>query len=175
MGVVTFKQEAYKSKTTIKAVIVNLDAGQQHAIHVHEQGNCEGDCGGAHGHYNPKNKEHGGPDDDERHVGDLGNMQPPGDDGVTRFEREDQLVELGGNDTVIHRSIVIHEGVDDLGKGEGGSKVHGNAGARVACGTIFKITQDEIHYLSVLQPEHRDILFPLLRDLAPIPLESEES
>ena len=46
----------------------------------------------------------------------------------------------GGTNDVANRAIVVHAGVDDLGKGTGdaqaGSQASGNAGARVACGII---------------------------------------
>ena len=71
-----------------------------------------------------------------RHVGDLGNVNVP-EEGVAKYEREDQLVQLYGEHTVIGRSCVVHADVDDLG--EGGhelSKTTGNAGGRLACGVI---------------------------------------
>ena len=53
------------------------------------------------------------------------------------YEIEDELVMLYGETSVIGRSFVVHADVDDLG--DGGvelSKTTGNAGARLACGTI---------------------------------------
>ena len=71
-----------------------------------------------------------------RHVGDLGNVTA-GDDGVARYELEDELVTLFGEHTVLGRSFVVHAGVDD--HGDGGhelSPTTGNAGGRLACGVI---------------------------------------
>ena len=67
-------------------------------------------------HYNPFNKKHGGFNDTERHVGDLGNLIT-NDKGESYFEIIDELVKLRGDYSVIGRSIIIHEDPDDLGKG----------------------------------------------------------
>lgn len=73
--------------------------------------------------------------DATRHVGDLGNVEA-GDDGVAKFEIKDKLVQIHGSNSVVGRSLVVHAGVDDLGKGEGEKKEEslktGNAGARSA-------------------------------------------
>ena len=79
---------------------------------------------------------HGGPDDEIRHVGDLGNLYA-GEDGVAHFELEDRLVNLYGEFSVIGRSCICHADRDDLGKGGHElSLTTGNAGARLACGVI---------------------------------------
>ena len=75
-------------------------------------------------------------DREERHVGDLGNIEA-GDDGVAVFELSDHQVTLRGEHSVLGRSFIVHAGVDDLG--DGGhelSKTTGNAGGRLACGII---------------------------------------
>ena len=107
-----------------------------HGFHIHQFGNLTKGCLTAGPHYNPFNKTHGGPDDEERHVGDLGNVQADAD-GNGKYEREDKLVSLLGPLSVIGRSCVLHKDTDDLGRGGNAeSKKTGNAGARIACGVI---------------------------------------
>ena len=133
-GIVRLTQEA-GGKTKIHATISGLAEGQ-HGFHIHQFGNLTEGCKTAGPHFNPHGKTHGGPDKEVRHVGDLGNVTSNGkDDSV--FEIEDHLVQLGGEFSVIGRSFVVHKDTDDLG--EGGhelSPTTGNAGARLACGTI---------------------------------------
>lgn len=81
-------------------------------------------------------KTHGGPGDDVRHVGDLGNIEADSD-GVGVYTAVDDLVMLSGAMSVIGRSMVIHADTDDLGKGgHDDSLTTGHAGSRVACGVI---------------------------------------
>ncbi len=60
--------------------------------------------------------------------------------GVAKFEFEDKLLQLGGDHSIVGRSLVVHADVDDLGRGLGDKKEEslktGNAGARLACGVI---------------------------------------
>ena len=73
---------------------------------------------------------------EERHVGDLGNVEAK-EDGTANYYREDQLVHLSGEFSVLGRSCVVHADEDDLGLGGHElSKTTGNAGARLACGVI---------------------------------------
>ncbi len=93
-------------------------------------------CTSAGPHFNPHGKTHGAMDDEERHVGDLGNVSA-GEDGVAKFDFTDKLVKLNGPLSVIGRTMVVHADQDDLGKGGVElSKTTGNAGARLACGVI---------------------------------------
>ena len=93
-------------------------------------------CTTAGPHYNPFKVDHAGPDDEKRHVGDLGNVEA-GEDGTATYSREDKMVTLFGDYSVLGRSCVLHANVDDLGRGGHElSKTTGNAGGRVACGVI---------------------------------------
>merc|ERR1712107_170933 len=74
-------------------------------------------CLSAGPHYNPFNKEHGGPDDEERHVGDLGNIDANAE-GIAKGQIVDRLVKIEGEYTVIGGSFMVHADPDDLGRGD---------------------------------------------------------
>ena len=83
---------------------------------------------------NPHGKTHGAPSDSERHVGDLGNFKTDGQ-GNAQGSVSDKFIKLIGPESVLGRTIVVHAGTDDLGKGGNEeSKKTGNAGPRPACG-----------------------------------------
>lgn len=108
----------------------------QHGFHVHQFGDGTNGCTSAGPHFNPRNKTHGGPDDETRHHGDLGNITA-GPDGVAKIDIRDKLVSVVGVDSVVGRTIVVHAKQDDLGKGGNDESLKtGNAGARLACGVI---------------------------------------
>ena len=73
-------------------------------------------------------KNHGGPASEDRHVGDLGNINT--EDGHAIVQIVDLQAKLSGEYSIMNRSIVIHEGEDDLGA-SGDSA--GAAGSRLAC------------------------------------------
>ena len=121
--------------TTITFKISGLTPGL-HGFHVHEFADFSNGCISAGPHFNPLKKTHGSPTDEERHMGDLGNIEA-GSDGVATGEIVDPLIQLVGEFSVVGRSIMIHADPDDLGKGGHAlSATTGNAGARIACEEI---------------------------------------
>lgn len=88
-------------------------------------------------HYNPEGKTHGGPLDEIRHIGDLGNIEAD-ENGDAHYEYEDHFIKIvGPTNNVVGRAMVVHEKVDDLGKGGNEDSLKtGNAGGRLACGVI---------------------------------------
>jgi len=133
-GVISFCQDSNGS-TTVEGEIKGLNPGK-HGFHVHALGDTTNGCMSTGPHFNPKNLEHGAPEDEVRHAGDLGNVIA-GDDGVAKVALKDCHIPLTGSDSIIGRAVVVHADPDDLGKGGHElSKSTGNAGARVACGII---------------------------------------
>jgi Cu-Zn family superoxide dismutase len=65
----------------------------------------------------------------------MGNIFSDGK--LAEIDYVDKLITLVGENTIIGRSVVVHEGEDDLGKGgHEDSKTTGHAGARLGCGVI---------------------------------------
>ena len=128
-GTVTFTQDGDKVKVT--AHLEGLNPGQKHAFHVHQFGDCSSPDGmSAGGHYNPEGHQHGLPEKEMRHAGDLGNVQAD-NDGKAHYEiTVDNISVAGVKNPIIGRGVIVHAKVDD-----GGQPV-GNAGARIACGVI---------------------------------------
>ncbi len=65
-----------------------------------------------------------------RHEGDMGNIEAD-ESGNARLEYVDKTMSFDGDDSIIGRSIIVHENEDDLK-----TQPTGNAGARLACGVI---------------------------------------
>ncbi|KAI8388054.1 superoxide dismutase [Radiomyces spectabilis] len=134
-GTVTFTQSSQTDQTTIEAQLENMTPGK-HGFHIHEFGDNTNGCTSAGPHYNPDNVNHGGPDDEVRHAGDFGNVVA-GKDGKVNFKLTDKKATLFGPTSIIGRTIVVHAGEDDLGKGgQELSLTTGNSGDRVACGVV---------------------------------------
>ncbi|KAI8381403.1 superoxide dismutase [Radiomyces spectabilis] len=134
-GVVTFTQESEGAPTLVEAEVNGLTEGP-HGFHVHEFGDNTNGCTSAGPHFNPFSKTHGAPEDENRHVGDLGNINANAD-GKATLKVTDNQISLIGPYSVIGRTVVVHAAVDDLGKGGHElSLTTGNAGDRWACGVI---------------------------------------
>ena len=108
-----------------------------HGFHVHECGDMSDKCESMCAHFNPYGKNHGGPGDKERHVGDLGNLVVDSK-GCAKYRTQDAVIRLRGTRAnIIGRGLIIHADEDDLGKGgEKDSLTTGYAGKRVACAVI---------------------------------------
>ncbi|BFZ25277.1 hypothetical protein BsWGS_28316 [Bradybaena similaris] len=134
-GTVTFTQEKEGELTLVTGNLRGLAPGK-HGFHIHEFGDYTNGCVSAGGHFNPCRKNHGGPCDEERHAGDLGNITA-GSNGTANIELKDAQIPLIGENSIIGRSLVVHEKADDLGKGGNEESLKtGNAGPRLACGVI---------------------------------------
>lgn len=114
---------------TASGFIQNLTPGK-HGLHIHENGDCSAaDAASAGAHFNPTHQHHGGPTTAEHHAGDLGNIEADAS-GNARVNWTGKL-SLDGDDSIIGKSVVVHEKEDDLKTDPAGS-----SGPRIACGVI---------------------------------------
>lgn len=129
-GLVTFI--ALEKGVRVVAKVEGLTPGS-HGFHIHEFGDCSApDASSAGGHYNPSNSIHAGPEALPRHVGDLGNVIAD-KKGVATYDTVNFILSLEGPESIIGKSVIIHENADDFV-----SQPTGNAGPRVACGVIVE-------------------------------------
>jgi len=130
-GSASFDQMDGKVKMVLDLTIPSK-ANKSVAVHLHEHGDC-GDMGkGAHGHWNPTNKQHGKWGSSSFHSGDIGNVKLDGQ-GKGSLTLETDLWSIGGDSTtnILNRAVIVHGGVDDYV-----SQPAGNAGDRIGCGVI---------------------------------------
>lgn len=128
-GVVRFSEK--DGQVTVTATLSGLTANQEHAIHIHQFGDCTDLAGkSAGGHYNPKGLPHSLPPDPKRHAGDLGNLRADASGKATLTLVVKNITIAGLRNPIIGRGIVVHAKRDD------GGQPTGNAGARIGCGVI---------------------------------------
>lgn len=113
----------------VKIDLAGVPAGE-HAVHIHETGDCSAaDYSSAGGHLTG-GMEHGVMSENGPHAGDLPNAMV-GDDGllqVTNFKPDltaDMLVDDDG------AGFILHSGADDYE-----SQPSGDAGSRIACAVL---------------------------------------
>ena len=117
VGLATFSENA--DGVTVRLLIE--DSARASTAGTHAIGLCEPDSpepfSSAGEHWNPTAQPHGGPDTDERHAGDFGNLVAS-EDGLAEIEitTSDFTLEAGPTSVFDEdgTSIVVHEGTDDL-------------------------------------------------------------
>jgi len=121
----------------VKIRLQGVPAGE-HGLHVHECGDIGGDdaCKRCGSHFDPHHTNHGGVHGPHRHPGDLGNVLADASGNV----RAQVLIPHTKVRDLYGRSLVIHVGKDDLGRGQGPARPEslktGNSGGRLACAVI---------------------------------------
>ena len=116
----------------------NLPPGV-HALHIHATAKCDPpDFMSAGGHFNPDMKKHGLDNPEGPHAGDMPNFTVSAD-GTAKGTTTDPRVALGGRGansvfTNGGTALMIHATADDMK-----TDPAGNAGARIACGTIMNM------------------------------------
>ena len=129
-GKVTFTQQ--DGKVSMKVVVNGLTPGN-HAIHLHDKGDCSApDATSAGGHWNPSSEDHGKWAHAPFHHGDIGNLVADAE-GKAELKVESELWTLGDGkpSDVVGHAVIVHAKEDDFT-----TQPTGNAGGRVACGEI---------------------------------------
>jgi Cu-Zn family superoxide dismutase len=121
---------------TIKLNLMNLPPGD-HALHIHQNPKCEAPgFTTAGGHFNPEKKQHGLDNPAGHHAGDMQNFTVDAK-GKAKKTVTDTSVNMGDGDHSIFSNggtaLMIHAKPDDMK-----TDPTGNAGDRIACGTITK-------------------------------------
>ncbi|KAJ3118532.1 hypothetical protein HDU96_000948 [Phlyctochytrium bullatum] len=110
----------------------------RHGLHIHNFGDISNPAGlSAGGHYNPFNKPHACPPKgkeliEDRHAGDLGNIETDGEGKIKTVIRADKLSLFRNSKAfILGRAFQMHADPDDCT-----SQPVGNAGARVTQGVV---------------------------------------
>lgn len=109
----------------------------EHALHFHAAAKCEGpDFTSATGHFNPAGKKHGMQNPEGAHAGDMNNFTVDAK-GNAKTTITNKNVTMGSDANSIYAgggtALMIHAAADDMK-----TDPSGNAGARIACGTVTK-------------------------------------
>ena len=115
-------------------VVLNVDNAKpgKQAVHVHELGDCSDIAGKSMGeHFAPDHQTHALPDQEKRHLGDLGNIEI-GEDGKGTLEILAPRASLKPDDaySFLGKALVVHASQDK------GTQPSGDSGTPVACGVI---------------------------------------
>jgi Cu-Zn family superoxide dismutase len=131
-GKVMFTQK--DGKVMMEAEIMGLTEGE-HAIHIHEKGNCSSEDGkSAGGHWNPTDQPHGKWGDEKGyHKGDIGNFKTDANGkGMISMSTDEWCIGCDDeNKNIVGKAIIVHDGMDDFT-----SQPSGAAGTRMGCGAI---------------------------------------
>jgi len=139
-GYVMFTDTPRYGGADVEFKLQGFEAGKTHAIHLHELGDLSRGCDSLGGHYNPAHVTHGSASfaATPRHAGDLINNFTADRNGRFAYKYHDSMISV---QHILGRSIVVHAGTDDLGRGGSpDSLTTGNAGARIACGVVGRVS-----------------------------------
>ncbi len=119
-------------KITVQVHLENAPVGE-HAVHIHEIGDCSAEDGSsAGGHWNPTGMDHGKWGAEPHHLGDIGNVVV-GEDGKGDLTLTSDLWAMGSTEAndFMGKSVIVHADVDDFT-----TQPTGAAGGRIGCGVI---------------------------------------
>lgn len=117
----------------ISGMVQGLKPDSEFGFHFHEKGDCSApDATSAGAHFNPTSQQHGNPQAQPHHAGDMLNVKSDAQ-GVAEVSIDNPDVSLGSGqpNDVIGKALVMHAKPDDYQ-----TQPSGNSGDRIACGVI---------------------------------------
>lgn len=127
IGMIQFAR-ATDGMITITGQFSGLKKKANHALIVHEYGDCSQNGTRVGKHLDPTGAKHGPPSSSERHAGDFGNVMADAvGNGTFVISTDSITLEVGRADSVVGRAVVIHTKPDDK---------KGKDSPALACGVI---------------------------------------
>jgi len=129
-GIAIFIQDSFG--LSLQLNVENTPPGE-HAVHIHEIGDCSADdASSAGGHWNPTVEDHGKWGEAPHHLGDVGNITV-GEDGIGNLSLTTDRWTLGGGaeNDIYGKALIVHADPDDFT-----SQPTGAAGVRIGCAVI---------------------------------------
>jgi Cu-Zn family superoxide dismutase len=117
----------------ISGMVQGLKPDSEFGFHFHEKGDCSApDATSAGAHFNPTNQQHGSPQGQPHHAGDMLNVKSDAQ-GVAEvsIDNADVSLHTGQPNDVLGKALVMHAKPDDYK-----TQPSGNSGDRIACGVI---------------------------------------
>lgn len=117
----------------ISGMVQGLTPDSQFGFHFHEKGDCSApDATSAGAHFNPANQNHGNPQAQPHHAGDMLNVKSDAQ-GVAEvdIDNADVSLQTGQPNDILGKALVVHAKPDDYA-----TQPSGNSGDRIACGVV---------------------------------------
>lgn len=127
------KLSAAGTGVRISGMVQGLKPDSEFGFHFHEKGDCSApDATSAGAHFNPTSQQHGNPQAQPHHAGDMPNVKSDAQ-GVAEvsIDNPDVSLQTGQPNDVLGKALVMHAKPDDYK-----TQPSGNSGDRIACGVV---------------------------------------
>jgi Cu-Zn family superoxide dismutase len=117
----------------ISGMVQGLKPNAEFGFHFHEKGDCSApDATSAGAHFNPTSQDHGNPQAQPHHAGDMLNVKSDAQ-GVAEvsIDNADVSLQTGQPNDIIGKALVMHAKPDDYK-----TQPSGDSGDRIACGVV---------------------------------------
>lgn len=117
----------------LSGMVQGLQPNSEFGFHFHEKGDCSApDAASAGAHFNPTNQDHGNPQAQPHHAGDMSNLRSDAQGvAAVSLDNPDVSLESGQPNDIVGKALVLHAKPDDYK-----TQPAGDAGDRIACGVV---------------------------------------